>query len=56
MKKQHLDSFSIKFRLSSEAKAFDVGTLEVYRAVQIRQHQQGDFRTNILLGRMLCSK
>ena len=34
-------SATLASKLASEAKAVDVGTLEVYRAVQICQQEQG---------------
>ena len=39
-------------KLPSEAKAIDVGTLEVFRAVQIRQYQQGEL-FSIFVGRTI---
>ena len=35
--------FTLASKLASEAEAVDVGTVEVYRTVQIRQYKQGEF-------------
>ena len=39
--------FTLASKLASEAEAVDVGTVEVYRTVQIRQYKQGEFWVQI---------